>query len=480
MTNDRRQESSPLARPGEICSSPRVPNPVAFSARGRGPSTGHLFQLDGLRGLAIVAIALHHFGFHPPSWIDWGPVGPSIFFLLSGYLITLSLWKIQASRHEVGGSLVPQLAEFHARRICRLLPPIIVLLVVGAFTGLPEYRETWAWSLTFTTNILLVLQNDWVGSLSHFWSISLQEQFYLLWPLILLVPRALFPQAMVAAILLAAGFRLACIIGGVPTFARWFFLPGSLDTFAAGGLVAWLVVHGQAGILQAPRWRIPLFLSALAALAFSRYLRFLPDSHPGTAAVEFFESIFFVWLLLCLTAAPESRIARALSCRPLVFVGTVSYGIFIFHSLVGILTLNILAFMGTSDALPGLAKIVLCLLASIAVATASYHFLERPINQAVRRYDFSQPFSFPRPIRLARWLAEASDKTAGRGPVMGGVAAAILGAVILSPSQMPVQEALAPLLDAPSVPPETLPAPENPPDSFEVGNGDEPPENSIF
>ena len=55
----------------------------------------YLPQLDGLRGVAILAVAFHHFGFHPPSWMDWGPVGPSVFFLLSGYLITLSLWKLQ-------------------------------------------------------------------------------------------------------------------------------------------------------------------------------------------------------------------------------------------------------------------------------------------------------------------------------------------------------------------------------------------------
>ena len=55
----------------------------------------YLPQLDGLRGLAILAVVFHHFGFHPPSWMDWGPVGPSVFFLLIGYLITLSLWKLQ-------------------------------------------------------------------------------------------------------------------------------------------------------------------------------------------------------------------------------------------------------------------------------------------------------------------------------------------------------------------------------------------------
>jgi hypothetical protein len=200
------------------------------------PSSGYLPQLDGLRGLAIIAVALHHFGFHPPSWIDWGPVGPSVFFMLSGYLITLSLWKLEATYQAKQISFWRLLAGFHARRIFRLLPILIILILIGSFTDLPEYRETWAWSLTFTTNLLLVLHNDWIGGISHFWSLSMQEQFYFLWPVVLLVPRAFFPQAMVAAIALAAGFRLTCIEVGAPEFARWFLLPGSLDAFATGGL----------------------------------------------------------------------------------------------------------------------------------------------------------------------------------------------------------------------------------------------------
>lgn len=455
-----------------------MPGPVVSISRGSGPSSAYLVQLDGLRGLAILAVALHHFGFHPPSWIDWGPVGPSIFFLLSGYLITLSLWKIESKRREIGGSMVRHLAGFHARRIFRILPAIIVLLALGSLTGLPEYRETWAWSLTFTTNILLVLQNDWAGSLSHFWSISLQEQFYLVWPLILLVPRAVFPQAMVAAILVAAGFRLACIVGGVPTFARWFFLPGSLDAFAAGGLVAWLVVHRRAAIVQAPGWRLVFLVAAVASFAFSRWLRFLPDTHAGTAAVEIFESAFFVWLLLSLVAAPRSLISRGLSFRPLVFAGTVSYGIFIFHSLVGILTLQALAHLGISEALPGLAKVGLCLGASLIVATASYHLLERPINQAVRSHDFSRPTTFLQPSRLLRWVSGAWAMTSGRAPVMGGLAAAVLGAVILSPAPIPEPSVLE--LTEASIPSATQPDPEPAPDSLEVGQAESPPDNGVF
>jgi peptidoglycan/LPS O-acetylase OafA/YrhL len=349
----------------------------------------YLPQLDGLRGLAILAVIFHHFDFHPPSWIDWGPVGPSVFFLLSGYLITLSLWKLQ-DKH--GGRLrnfSQVVARFHARRICRLLPIIGVLLVIGWLCGIEEYRETWLWHATFLTNLYIVVHNEWIGSLSHLWSLSLQEQFYLVWPLILLVPRTLFPHAMALVIIGAAAFRLGCILAGASEFARWLLLPGSLDAFATGGLAAWISQNRRAGAVTSRKWAGPLVCGALASLAFSRYLRFLPDTNPGTAAVELFECVFFGWLLLCLVETPKSLAARALTFRPLTFVGKVSYGIFVFHSLVAVSLSPCLSAAGLNEASHSFLRATILATVSIVVAAASWRWLEQPLNRWVRDQDFN-------------------------------------------------------------------------------------------
>lgn len=373
--------------------------------------------------------------------MDWGPVGPSVFFMLSGYLITLSLWKQGAVRDVKSVGFVQFLAVFHARRIFRLLPVILILILLGALAGLPEYLETWAWHLTFTTNILLVLRNDWIGSLSHLWSLSMQEQFYLLWPLVLLVPRAFVPHVMVMLVALAAGFRLVCIETGMPEFARWFLLPGSLDAFATGGLVAWLVWNGRTKIFVSREWAMPLGLAALISLGFSRYLRFLPDTHPGTAAVDIFESAFFGWLLICLVETPESRVSRALKFRPLVFVGTVSYGIFVFHTLVAVLLLDFLKSAGFAEVLPPLGNIVLFLLASIAVAAVSWRGIERPLNRWVRTLEFDftkvrEPFaalwSTLRLRGILRARPSSWENTARFFPAFHRPFAAVLGGVIVA------------------------------------------------
>lgn len=349
----------------------------------------YLPQLDGLRGLAILAVMFHHFGFHPPSWMDWGPVGPSVFFLLSGYLITHSLWKLQGRATTGAWDFSRLLLKFHARRIFRLLPLIIVLLAIGWLCGLRSYRETWMWHLTFLTNFYMVSTNEWVGSLSHFWSLSVQEQFYLLWPLVLFVPRRVFPQAMVLIVLSAAAFRLGCLLQGSSEFTRWFLLPASLDAFATGGLVAWIQSKGWSSIVRSRTWAWPLLIAATVSLIFSRYLRFLPDTNLATSIVELFECIFFAWLLLRLLESPRCLSTRLLKFRPLIFVGKISYGIFIFHTLVAVAFSFWLEEAELTQTNLSFLRAAILAAMSIAIAAASWQWFEHPLNCWVRQFDFS-------------------------------------------------------------------------------------------
>jgi len=352
----------------------------------RSISRMHLPQLDGLRGIAILAVISHHFGFHPPSWIDWGPVGPNLFFALSGYLITVSLWKLREKGDIKGLGFGWLLAKFHAHRIVRLLPPIVVLLILGGAWGLPEYRSTWMWHITFLTNMFIVWNDTWVGSLSHFWSLSVQEQFYLLWPLVLLVPRVCFPWAMLGVIIFAGLFRLDYILEGRSELARWFLLPASLDAFAAGGLVAWMQVRGWGGVARSRKWAWLPWGGAVGALAFSRYLRFLPDTHPGTAAVEWFECLFFCWLLLCLVEAPQSWTVRFLAITPLRFVGKVSYGVYVFHALIAVVFASWLDAVGLHAEQHSLLRTLVLSAISIAVATASWKWFEQPLRDQIQKW----------------------------------------------------------------------------------------------
>ncbi len=367
---------------------------------------GYLPQVDGLRGLAILAVVFHHFGVHPHGALDWGPIGPVVFFMLSGYFITQSLWKIQGRAAE-GSPMLPLALGFHARRIFRILPAVILLLVIGGFLGMEECSTTWPWHLAFLTNFLVIFQREWIGSVSHLWSLSLQEQFYLLSTLILFVPRAYFVRTMLVAIAAAGIFRLVCILYGSSEYARWLLLPGSLDAFATGGLAAWLVREGYAEVIFRPRISRLIAAGAVVSLVVSRFLRFLPDTHLGTAAVETFQAVFFLWLLLCLVANSTGMLSRIFLFRPLVFLGRVSFGIFVFHTLVAYAAAPALRMLPESP----LLRAVILVGLSVAVAVPSYHLLEQPMNRLAKRLDFGKLGR-----SLSRWGAFAGRRVGGAPP----------------------------------------------------------------
>lgn len=356
----------------------------------------NLPAIDGLRGLSILAVVFHHFGIYLPGWLDWGPVGPSVFFMLSGFFITQSLWRIQQTGHPVW----PAMLRFHSRRFFRLAPSIAVLLLIGAALGIEEHRETWYWHMLFLSNFLVVFRAEWIGSLSHLWSLAVQEQFYLLWTLILFVPRSRFAQTMLILCLCALLFRTVCIVAGSSEFARWLLLPGSLDAFAVGGLAAWLHQRGTRLWVPPPALRHLPLCAAIASLVLSRFLRFLPDTHLGTAWVEIFESAFFLWLLLHLLRTPSSRLAATFCWKPLVFLGRLSFGIFVFHTLIAVAVGRFFFFESLASGPRQLVYAGSLVVLSTLVAMASRTVLEAPVQQWASKLP-----PIPNAGQISSWLA---------------------------------------------------------------------------
>lgn len=336
--------------------------------------------LDGLRGLAVLFVAIHHFGLHLPGWLDWGPVAPNIFFLLSGYLITRSLLKMQ--ENPVPG----QLFRYHAKRLTRLLPALYAMLAVGWLVGLEEFREGWLWHAAFASNIQMVRQDEWSGYASHLWSLSNQEQFYLLWPLLLLLPVRWFVPALFSIALGALVFRLWCLHVGASEFFRWLMLPSSLDTFAAGGVIAWAQrARGRAPLL-APRWRWVVAAGAVGCWFLARDMRGGYGTNSlSLAFIDTFENIFFAWLLVEFLQHGRSLLSRMFSFAPLCFVGRVSYGVYLWHMLVLLVLAPVLDAVGLTSGAHLWLRCAVLVAASVAVAWVSWILLEKPAIDWGRR-----------------------------------------------------------------------------------------------
>jgi peptidoglycan/LPS O-acetylase OafA/YrhL len=154
------------------------------------------------------------------------------------------------------------------KRIARLAPAMYLMLGAGLVLGLAEYREGFWWHALFLSNIQMGLSGEWAGSISHLWSLAKQEQFYLLWPLLLLVPARRLGMTILLVALCAVLFRVVCIQAGAPEMFRWMLLPGSLDAFAVGGLIA-LSMRARGGRLIPEGRALPACAVALAALSWT-------------------------------------------------------------------------------------------------------------------------------------------------------------------------------------------------------------------
>ena len=345
-------------------------------------------QLDGLRGIAILMVFIHHTGVHLPHFWDWGQMGVRLFFVLSGYLVTISLWKIEDRSAYLGVGYAGELGVFHLRRFARLLPAFLGALAFGVLAGMDEVIEPLLWHLTFLTNFKIALQGWFFAPVGHFWSLALQEQFYLVWPFFLLaVPRRWFPCVALGLVAVGYSYRVFCLSSGIPDLWRWVMLPGSIDTFALGGLLAWL--RCGPGLPALPSRPVGMGLLLLAGIAIwfaNRIVRFSTVNPWIDCTPEILEGLIAVILVWGCVKGFPGTLGSFLSLTPLRFLGKISYGIFVYHLILFYFFEPMLEawHIGPVNR-PWLWSGSLFAI-TLAVSVASWYLLEKPAVAASKRY----------------------------------------------------------------------------------------------
>lgn len=348
----------------------------------------HSPQVDGLRGLAILMVFFHHSGWKPPHEWDWGQMGVRLFFVLSGYLITLSLWRIEDRAAQLRVGYAGELGIFHLRRFARLLPAFLAALAFGVIVGMEDVVDPLLWHLAFLTNFKIAMQGWFFGPTAHLWSLSLQEQFYILWPFFLLaVPRRWFPFVALGLIAAGYGYRVYCISAGVSDYWRWLMVPGAIDTFAIGGLLAWMKRGpGLPPLPSRPLSIAGLVLLAAAFWAANRVIRFAPVNAWVDSLPEIFEGLVAAILVWGCVKGFPGWLGGFFAARPLRFLGQISYGIFIYHLILFYFMEPHLAVFGIGPKESPVAWSILMFALTFVVSVGSWFWLEKPVVRAAKRF----------------------------------------------------------------------------------------------
>ena len=351
----------------------------------------YLPWLDGLRGIAISLVFIQHLqriiyqngGLFGGPRLPYGLLGVDIFFVLSGFLITTLLLEEHLNTNRLN------LKNFYIRRALRLLPALIILLIftiVFARLFLPSDEANWTLNLSI---IALFYGTNWVrafggpGSdlLGHLWSLAVEEQFYLLWPLALSMLLRLRLQRRRLILLIFSLIVLVClhrslmVSPGVDPFRVYFGSDTRADSLLVGCLAAMLV-----------SWRMITFNQTLlrSAIVLSLLIigTFVFDLF-GFASRTLYTSGFTVFalavgLFILRVISSPNVFVRLLENRALVWIGKLSYSLYLWHFFTIWITLRV----PVSNAL----RVALATLISVGVAACSFYLIERPFLKLKSRY----------------------------------------------------------------------------------------------
>jgi len=392
-----------------VTAETRTAPAVAASAPAPEPSParpfGHLNALDGLRAVAVLAVMAFHAGV---SWLPGGFLGVDVFFVLSGFLITSLLLE------ELGTTGRISLGQFWARRARRLLPALLLVLAgTAAYAALfasPEslagIRSDAAATLGYVANWHFIANQASYfartgdpSPLAHTWSLAIEEQFYLVWPVVvLLVGRGRNALAKVGVA--AAAGMTASVVAMVLVYD-----PSRDPSQAYYGTDtrSQVIMVGAALAVIVARWRrrpggvraVPPALAAGAGLVASAGVGFAMYRAVGTDSWVYRGGLLAVALGVAVVigatvVSPGGGLARALSLAPLRYVGRISYGLYLWHWPL-YLVIN-----HAHTGLLGARLLGVRFAATFATAVASYHLVEMPLRRGAlgqRTLTMVLPFS---------------------------------------------------------------------------------------
>lgn len=344
-------------------------------------------QLDGLRAVSVAAVAWSHW---LPAYQFGMPLGAGVhlFFVLSGFLITRILLGLRAAPDRPAA-----VGRFFLRRALRLFPAFYVVLALAWLTDVPRVAASWPWHAAYLSNVYIAAQGAWQGHLSHFWSLAVEQQFYLLWPwLVVWAPsRWLWPSLTAVALVGPVVHVLSAMGGAAEPF--WALAPGgSADSLGAGALVA----ASERGVTRPRRvraWRWAALVSGACWVAVAVADATTGAPTPVRASRQLLQAIVFGWVVAEAADGVSGQWGRVLTSRPLVAIGRISYGVYLVHAFAPLVidAVGRSAGLGPADLWTPWARAAGAWAASLAMASLLWHLVEVPASRVKTRTHIAPP-----------------------------------------------------------------------------------------
>jgi peptidoglycan/LPS O-acetylase OafA/YrhL len=357
---------------------------------------GYMPQLDALRFFAVLGVIIVH-NWQPSAHtlivgqVDWAELGVRLFFVLSGFLITGILigGRDLADLHQ--GRRLFFVRQFYIRRFLRIFPVYYAVLVVLILAGVGGILHLSPWLFSYTTNIYVWHYLAFPYAVPHFWTLAVEEQFYLIWPwAMLFLPRRWLVPFLLSLCCLGPVWRLYASFHYSPSEwnAAYTFTLGVVDFLAIGAVLAIAANADRSGErLQRILTFVVLPIGAVIYVSLF-WVSHTVDHHAPLALEDTGAALIFCWLIGGASRGFAGLPGRLLGWRPIVYLGKISYGIYIYHFLVPLAFTEAAKRSSFDYENSGFVNFIVTSVVTFGVAALSWHLFERPINGLKRHFRY--------------------------------------------------------------------------------------------
>jgi peptidoglycan/LPS O-acetylase OafA/YrhL len=356
----------------------------------------HIVQLDGLRFIGVFSVMIAH-------WLQWQwgenilskipfTHGVLLFFVLSGFLITRILLNYRDEYLNTKEKKSKLILRFYIRRSLRIFPIYYILILILLIINLQGVKDVFIYLLTYTTNIYQYINQADIKWLNHFWSLAVEEQFYLCWPFLILFikPKRTY-KVIVLIIAISIASRIYFYMNNYNWMVSSYSLFGNLAPLGFGGLLAYISMY-KTNYLKLISKPVLLY----AVLGFYCVMFALDYKYDLSIYSQIFEPILFsIVATLIISRASNNGFKYVaknfLENKFTVYSGKISYGMYLFHMFIPPLLYWLFPELEEYNSLHNYSKYILFILyylVTFVIAHISWLMIEKPLNKLKNRYPY--------------------------------------------------------------------------------------------